>query len=141
MHELRRKTVPNRAIRAPSASEPEPILKWDFGAAVGPFVGQFFAEPELSSEHWQLCVLAVHPDHQRRGIGAELVAWGMERVKAEDVPCIVIASTGREEWYQKQGFKVHVGCAGTSSRVVDGKTEFNPMKARGVTGGEIFKTK
>jgi ribosomal protein S18 acetylase RimI-like enzyme len=141
MHERQRRTFNNRATRAPSESDPNPIRKYDFGATMGPFVGHFFSEPELGSQYWEVCVLAVHPKYQRCGVGAELVAWGTERANAENVPCIVISSTGSEKWYQKQGFETYVGCAGTVDRVVDGEVVENPMKHRVTSGGHIYKTK
>lgn len=140
-YDRQRRSFNNRASRSPTTEDPEPVRKYDLGATVGPFAHRFFSEPELSSEHWEVCLLAVHPDHQRRGIGAELVRWGIEKAEAEDVPCIVIASTGAEKFYQSQGFKVYVGCAGTVDRIVDGKTVENPMKRRGVSGGHIYKTR
>ena len=117
------------------------MRKHELGATVGPFVGKFFSEPELSTEHWEVCQLAVHPDHQRKGIGAELVRWGTERAEAESVPCIVISSTGSEKFYQAQGFNVFVECAGTVGRMVDGEFVENPMKHRVGSGGNIYKTR
>ena len=140
MHEVQRRVIPNRAIRAPTVEEPDPIQKYDFGAVMGPFVGNFFSEPELSSNHWEVCTLAVHPEFQGRGFGVELVAWGSEKAKMENVLCIVISSTGSEDWYQKRGFVVHVACAGTVDRVENGKVIPNPMKGRVASGGHIYKT-
>lgn len=121
--------------------DPEPVRKYNFGATMGPFVERFFTEPELSSEFWEVATLAVHPDHQRKGIGAELVLWGTEKAETENLPCIVVSSTGSEKFYQAQGFQIYVGCAGTVDRVVDGKTIENPMKHRVPSGGHIYKTK
>lgn len=131
----------NRTVRSPSAEDPEPVRRHDLGATVGPFVGKFFSEPELSSEHWEVCQLAVHPDYQRRGIGAELVRWGTERAEDENIPCIVISSTGSDDFYRAQGFNVFVECAGTVGRIVDGEVIENPMKRRCISGGNIYKTR
>lgn len=142
LHDRQRRSFTNRAMGAPSLTDPEPLKKYDFGTIMAPFSGTLFSEPNLSPQHWEICVLAVHPDRQGRGIGAELVAWGVERAKAEHLPCIVIISTGKEDWYRKQGFEIYLGCAGTVDRTdEEGRLVENPMKSRVKSGGHIYKTK
>lgn len=129
-------------MRTASESDPAPVKKYDFGATMGPFVEHFFSEEELDCNgHWEVSLLAVDPDAQRQGVGAELIEWGVDQARAEGLPCVVISSTGSEKWYQKQGFEIYVGCAGTADRVVDGVTMRNPMKGRVASGGHIYMTK
>lgn len=64
------------------------------------------------SESWYLDMLAVHPDHQGKGIGRKLVAWGLARAEAEGVCASLISALGKDAFYQKCGFDVQDGRAG-----------------------------
>ncbi|KAI1841471.1 hypothetical protein JX266_012311 [Neoarthrinium moseri] len=80
------------------------------------------------AESWYLELLAVHPDHQGRGIGRKLVQWGLDRAQEERVCASVVSAWGKDGFYQKAGFNVQSGCA-TSG-------EGNPLA--NVRGGNIF---
>jgi GNAT superfamily N-acetyltransferase len=41
-------------------------------------------------ENWYLDILAVHPDCQGKGIGRELVQWGIDTAKNEGVPASLV---------------------------------------------------
>lgn len=53
-------------------------------------------------EGYGLAPLAVHPDHQRRGIGAALVEEGIRRLRAGGCPFVVVL--GHPEYYPRFGF-------------------------------------
>jgi ribosomal protein S18 acetylase RimI-like enzyme len=53
---------------------------------------------ELDS-HWHLAVLAVLPRHQRRGIGTELIDWGLETASRELLPVTLEASLSGRALY------------------------------------------
>jgi ribosomal protein S18 acetylase RimI-like enzyme len=53
-----------------------------------------------------LMVLAVDPNHQRRGIGRKLVRWGLEQAAAEDQKVFLIATPEGKPLYESLGFRV-----------------------------------
>ncbi|KAF2004739.1 acyl-CoA N-acyltransferase [Amniculicola lignicola CBS 123094] len=93
-----------------------------------PFIAHHWDGPR--SEDWHLALLAVHPDHQGRGLGRELVAWGIEQADKERLQASVLSSEGKEEFYLKCGFDEVVGNA------ADG--EGNPLAVEKVKGGSIL---
>ena len=50
-----------------------------------------------------LAPMAVHPEHQRRGVGRELVRAGIARIEAENCPFIIVI--GHPEYYPRFGFE------------------------------------
>jgi len=59
-----------------------------------------------------LAPMAVHPDHQRRGFGSLLVRDGIERLKGEGCPFVIVL--GHPEYYPRFGFELAcdhgIGC-------------------------------
>ena len=49
-----------------------------------------------------LAPMAVHPEHQRRGIGSKLIAAGTEKLKADGCPFIIVL--GHPNYYPRFGF-------------------------------------
>ena len=62
------------------------------------------AEPD---EMLTIGMVAVHPDHQRQGVGAMLMKWGMDLAADEEVPIWLTATPVGEGLYRKLGFVVH----------------------------------
>jgi len=62
---------------------------------------------ECKLNSWYLHVLAVHPDHQRKGIGRKLVQIG-EALARQDGTSVVLETTTRvnASIYQKLGFDI-----------------------------------
>ncbi len=57
--------------------------------------------------HWYLQMLATHPDWQRRGLGAALMASMFERTDAEGLPCYLETETIENvAYYRRHGFEV-----------------------------------
>jgi GNAT superfamily N-acetyltransferase len=57
------------------------------------------------ADGWYLEWLAVHPDHQSKGIGKRLAQWGLDRTEEEQVWASVFSAGGKEKFYRdKCGF-------------------------------------
>ncbi|KAK5940892.1 hypothetical protein PMZ80_007309 [Knufia obscura] len=149
-HAFHRLIFGNRAIAKVSSSDPFPMRKWSFGPTVWPFISRHFTEPAYRRNHWELCLLGVAPGQQGRGVGTELVAWGIQRAKNEGLPAVVVGAAGTEKFYQKQGFEIYAGSCPEEDLVIEKKTTdghgmqkkviVNPLKQRGIRGGGIFWT-
>ncbi|KAF2849725.1 hypothetical protein T440DRAFT_355844, partial [Plenodomus tracheiphilus IPT5] len=63
------------------------------------------------ANNWYLSLCGIHPDYQGKGVGRELVAWGLEKARQEGVHASVIASEGNDTFYLRCGFDEVVGDA------------------------------
>ncbi|EEY20220.1 predicted protein [Verticillium alfalfae VaMs.102] len=52
-----------------------------------------------------LSVLVVHPDHQGRGVGKQLMEWGLERAAGLGVPAFLESSPAGRKLYTGLGFR------------------------------------
>lgn len=80
------------------------------------------------AENWYLSLCAVHPDYQGKGVGREVVKWGLDEAEKENIHASVMSSKGNEDFYLRCGFDEIVG-NGTEG-------EGNPLA--GVPGGAIL---
>jgi len=150
-HLVHRFIFGNRSMGKPSASDAKPTRKWDFGRTIWPFISRHFRDPIHRQNHWELGLLGVDPHHQGRGLGGELVAWGVQRAKDDGLPAVVITAAGTEKFYRRCGFEIYVGACPDEDMVIDEKardgegmerkTIANPLKQRGIGGGGIFWTR
>ncbi|EXJ77508.1 hypothetical protein A1O3_09735 [Capronia epimyces CBS 606.96] len=149
IYTVRRFFIRNRSVAQPTPADPNPLNKWNFGPRLWPFTSHYFTHPAYRRNHWELCTLAVDPAYQRRGIGQQLVAWGLERARTDGLPAVVIGATDTEPFYQRCGFKYLVGYA-SKAELEDEKDldsskatrldKTNPLNARGLGGGAIMWT-
>lgn len=93
------------------------------------FLNHIWTAENHRSPCWYLECLAVRPEYQKRGVGKELVRWGLEKSEQEGMCCSVISALGRDRFYQACGFDV--GPVGWS-----GEGEGNPLVD--VPGGLIY---
>ncbi|KAF2665509.1 acyl-CoA N-acyltransferase [Microthyrium microscopicum] len=56
--------------------------------------------------YWHLQGLAVSPQHQRKGVGADLMQWGLKRASEESIPATLESSIIARGLYAKLGFAV-----------------------------------
>lgn len=73
---------------------------WRSLDAMGNPSDEFSALPE----RWHLHNFCVNPKFQRRGIGAQLMAWGLQKGAEEKVPVTLNSSVIAEPLYRKLGF-------------------------------------
>jgi len=138
VHRLRNWVIRDQSAARPSDSDTDPLTMTNFEQRMYPFITHHFVEPPYRRNHWSLNTLAVHPAYQNRGAGRELVAWGMERARADGLPAGVIAAKGREMFYRRCGFDLLVGWA---TEGVDVQGNKNPLGVRGIGGGAIMWTR
>jgi len=70
-------------------------------------------------------MLATFPEYQRRGAGAQLTRWGIEKAKSEGYAVTVFADPSATEMYRRQCFEV-LGMVHTQ---VDGEEESTELAA------------
>lgn len=85
-----------------SSRSPDPELQARF-AQIGPMM----AANKPPEPHWYLQLLGTHPDWQRQGLGAALMAVTFERADAEGLPCYLETETpANVAYYRGHGFEV-----------------------------------
>ncbi|KAF1912972.1 acyl-CoA N-acyltransferase [Ampelomyces quisqualis] len=82
------------------------------------------------ANNWHLALCCIDPGYQKRGVGQQLVHWGLERARAENVHASVITSHSNESFYLRCGFDEIVGTCSEG--------EGNPLREAKVKGGEIL---
>lgn len=89
----------------PHAAEPPPIPPDRLRRFE--LIGPAMAEHTPPEDHWYLQLLATHPDWQRQGLGAALMAVQFERADAEGLPCYLETETIENvAYYRRYGFEV-----------------------------------
>ncbi|KAE8133671.1 acyl-CoA N-acyltransferase [Aspergillus pseudotamarii] len=59
-----------------------------------------------SIPHYSLDMLATHPKFGGRGIGSQLLGWGLEEADVERTPTFLTATVAGKPLYEKKGFQV-----------------------------------
>ena len=139
-YRIRGLVFPNKAAVRPTAEIPRPLTYWMLGPSLLPFTRQFMDAPHRET-HWSLEILGVHPDFHGQGYGRELVEHGLRMSRSDsmgDLPACVTAAEGKENFYQKCGFKELVGYV---SKAEDKEGRENPFRIHGLGGGAVLWTK
>ncbi|OAG35842.1 hypothetical protein AYO21_09999 [Fonsecaea monophora] len=139
-YSIRRYIWPNKAAARPTEKDPDPLTIWNFLPRIRPLCLDFFSAPHRQI-HWSLEFLAIHPNHQGKGFGRELVEDGLvkaEKDPAGDLPVSVVAAEGKEYFYLKVGFNELLGY---TSQVVGKDGSENPLKNNNIGGGAMLWTK
>ena len=70
-------------------------------------IGPMLKANKPPGDYWYLQLLATHPDWQRQGLGAKLMAGHFERAGAEGLPCYLETETIENvAYYRRFGFEV-----------------------------------
>ncbi|KXS94697.1 hypothetical protein AC578_10374 [Pseudocercospora eumusae] len=89
-------------------------------------------------DYWSLASMAVHPEHQGRGIASRLVADGLKLVDADGAECYLEATPSGRKVYEKAGFVVK---AEIPLPQLDGKYSLvvmvRPAKSASASNGSI----
>lgn len=64
----------------------------------------YAAAERMTEGTWNLLLIAVHPDRQRQGIGAALVAEVEARLRAAGVRLLLVETSGLDEFEPTRGF-------------------------------------
>ena len=60
-----------------------------------------------SGDHWYLLGLGVHPQHQGRGWGSDLLRQGIARAQSMNLPCYLETTNQRNvAYYERNGFRL-----------------------------------
>lgn len=81
---------------------------------------QHFFEHPYGQHNLYLSILACHPSYQRRGIGKQLVRWGLEKARRETLDMTVFGSPMGSLLYRSVGFRE----VGKFRVQVDGEDEY-----------------
>lgn len=93
--------------------------------------GQLLPQKVLS-DYWHLGALCVAPQHQRKGVGAMLLQWGLDIARSEGTPIQLRATYNGEQLYRRYGFRTiardptwtALGLRGGNYMVFDPKQEW-----------------
>lgn len=89
-------------VPVPGVERPGPELLAKFAA-----LGETMHEHTPTDEHWYLNVLATHPDWQRQGLGAAIIAPVAEICRRDGLPLYLETQTAANvAYYRHLGFEV-----------------------------------
>lgn len=102
---------PPYRTKAPLPQKVAMGLRWAFslGRRAGPVAREFLRLERAHplEPHWYLAVLGTDPRHQRRGVGAALLAPVLERCDADRIPAYLESSKrSNVPFYERHGFRL-----------------------------------
>jgi GNAT superfamily N-acetyltransferase len=80
-------------------------VSFEAEAAFRPIIRSAFPEDKYP-EIWQLLLLVVQPGYQKRGVGRQLMRWGLERAMEENVGFGVESLPAGEKLYKSCGLRL-----------------------------------
>ncbi|KAI1452866.1 acyl-CoA N-acyltransferase [Annulohypoxylon moriforme] len=90
-----------------------PTPSWPEGADVA-LLEKFFSTIDQKHKdilqdrpHWYLDILGVRKEVQGKGIGSQLVKWGVAKADEVGIEAFLAASPAGAPMYQKHGFEIH----------------------------------
>ena len=69
-----------------------------------------YCAPEpMADGTWNLLLIAVHPDHQSEGIGAQIMSYVEEQLSAKGVRVLLVETSGTDDFNRTRGFYSKLG--------------------------------
>lgn len=69
-----------------------------------------YCAPEpMADGTWNLLLIAVHPDRQSAGIGAQMMAYIEDKLAAEEVRVLLVETSGTDEFIRTRHFYSQLG--------------------------------
>ena len=75
----------------------------------GPRAVAYCAPEQMTSGTWNLLLIAVHPSHQGRGIGAALMEHVERRLGGQGERVLLVETSGTDEFERTRGFYHRLG--------------------------------
>jgi len=75
----------------------------------GPVAVAYYAPERLTEGTWNLYLIAVHPAHQSRGVGAELMRYVEQTLAARGERLLLVETSGLPEFERTRSFYRQVG--------------------------------
>ncbi|KAH7039677.1 acyl-CoA N-acyltransferase [Microdochium trichocladiopsis] len=114
-------SIQAKGVQAPSKERPDanPARVAKYTEEFLKAKHRFFEEP-FGDKNLYLSILACHPAYHRRGIGKQLVRWGLEKARREGLDLTVFGSPMGSLLYRNVGFRE----VGKFRVQVDGEEEY-----------------
>jgi len=89
--------------------DPEPSEIWLTCDDVEPRAVAYCAPERMTDGTWNLLLIAVHPDHQKKGLGAALVERVVSLLKARGARLLLVETSALEEFAGARAFYLSCG--------------------------------
>jgi len=90
-------------------TEAEPSDFWLSYGADTPIALAYCAPEAMTSGTWNLLLIAVHPDHQRKGVGAELMSYIELKLASAGARVLLVETSGTDDFIKTRAFYAGLG--------------------------------
>lgn len=81
-------------------------LTYDDG---GPQAVAYCAPERMTNGAWNLLLIAVHPDHQSKGVGRQIMSYVEETLEAKGVRILLVETSGTDDFARTRSFYDQIG--------------------------------
>jgi ribosomal protein S18 acetylase RimI-like enzyme len=75
----------------------------------GPVALAYYAAEKMTDGTWNLYLIAVHPDHQSKGIGAEIMRYVEQSLAVRGERVLLVETSGLNEFERTRNFYRNIG--------------------------------